>query len=213
MNLHVTIESHTFYLFCNSMWRGFDKEKYLLSVVLGQDVTNVYSQKERKCHLLPVINWMKFVETFFQIIHHQLSIVHWVRSDRLHKHHCCSLSLSSSDVAWSSVALLTPYPKRDWIDRSAHNDKLTHLLLVIWWTFTNYKTESCHSLPVYYGIRLLITIGSITHKLLSWVNIAGLSSSNITHPLISMSPDAATTNMATTNLCFTQLFIGHLDHN
>ena len=46
--------------------------------------------------------------------------------------------------------------------------------------------ESCHSLPVNYGTSLLITKGSITHKLLSWDNISDLCWCNVTNPLILM---------------------------
>jgi len=65
----------------------------------------------------------------------------------------------------------------DWFDKSAYNDRITHLLLVIWCTWDHLpkiKVESCHSLPVDYGTRLLITRASVTHKLLSWDNISEL---------------------------------------
>ena len=76
-------------------------------------IIHKHKQTERKSHLLPVINPIKLVETLFQIIaylSHQLSVVHWVMSDQLHKHQCCLLSLNRSDAVWSSVALLTPCP-------------------------------------------------------------------------------------------------------
>ncbi len=123
-------------------------------------VSDVYEQTERKqpeCHLLPVISAKGFVETVFQIIAcHQLSVVHWVMSDKLHKHQHCLLSLSRSGVVWSSVTLLTPYP---W------EAGLTSLLTMIdeltcYWSYDaqcdhlqlpQIKIKSCHSLPVDYG--------------------------------------------------------------
>ena len=54
---------------------------------------------------------------------------------------------------------------------------------------------------------------SITHKLLSWDNISDLFWCNVTHPLISTPSAPAIINIVTTNLCFTQLFVGdHLSH-
>ena len=118
---------------------------------------------------------------------------------------------------WSTVVLLTPCPWESWltslltmIDQltcySSYDVPCDHL--------PNIKIESCHSLPVNYGTWLLITKGSITHKLLSWDNISDLCLFNVTYPLISISSDQATNNMVTvTNLCFTQLSIGHLKHD
>ena len=154
----------------------FEKEKYLLSVVFGHDVMFITKQKENVAYFLLVIQW--FVETLFQIIAcHQLSVVHWVMPDKLYKHPCCLLSLSRSDVVWCGIVLLTPCP---W------DAGLTSLLTMIdqltcywlydapWDHLPKINIESCHSLPVDYGTRLLITKGSITHKLLSWDNISDL---------------------------------------
>jgi len=163
---------------------------------------------------------MKFVETLFQItIYYQLSVVHWVMSDKLYKHQCCLLSLSRSDVVWSNVVLLTPCP---W------ETGLTSLLTMIdqltcywpygapWDHLPKIKIESCHSLPVDYGTRVLITKGSITHKLLSWDNIPDLYVVQCHLPTeinIIRSCCQLEYGDTVTNLCFTQLFIGHLKHD
>ena len=109
MNAHHSKVLHTSCLFSISLWRGFGKEKYLLPVVLGQDVMFICRNKG---HLLAVIDPLKF-ETFFQVIvYHQHSIVHSIMADNdiLHKHPSCLLSLSRSDVVWDSVVSLTPCP-------------------------------------------------------------------------------------------------------
>ena len=92
----------------------FEKEQYLLSVVLQQHVMLLARQK--KCYLLSVINSMKFVETLFQIIvYHQLSVVHCIMSDKLHKHQCCLLSLNRSDMGEAMLYYSLPVHERlDW---------------------------------------------------------------------------------------------------
>ena len=66
---------------------------------------------------------------------------------------------------------------RDGIDKSAYNDKLTHLLLVMW--CTSGLLSKCHSLPVDYGTRLLITKGTILtnwcHETIYQVNASSMS--------------------------------------
>ncbi len=145
MNLHLTKGSHTSCLFCNSLWRGIEKEKCSLSGVLGSDVMFI---SRDKCHLLPVINPMKFVETLFQIIGcsnfllftelYLMSCAN-LMSPTFFKHVRCGMkqcSITHSLSTW------------DCIDDSSYNDGLTHLLLVTWYTphFLKIKIESCHSL-------------------------------------------------------------------
>ena len=155
------------------LWKG-----EIFTVCYFETWCNVYKQTERKYYSLPVINSMKFVETLYQgIICYQHSVVHWVMSNKLYKHQCCLLSLKSSDEMWSTVVLLTPCPWKT---------GLTSLLTMIdqltcYWSYhapcdhlPKLKIELCHSLPVDYGTRLLITQESITHKLLSWDNISDL---------------------------------------
>ena len=167
----------------------------------------VYNQAKKKSHLLPVINQMAFVEIIFQMmVCHQHSVVHWVMSDKLHKHQCCLLSLSRSDVVWCSCCIT--HSLRDRIDKSASSDRLTHFLLVIWCTITSF-TKHKESIMSLTSCRLWDkTVDhkrSVTHKLLSWDKLSDLCYVIQCHlPTESISLDHATKNMVTTHLCFTQ---------
>ena len=55
MNLHVTKGSHTSCLFDNNLRRGFEKAKYLLSVVLGHNVMFISRQKGNVTYFLLLI--------------------------------------------------------------------------------------------------------------------------------------------------------------
>ena len=91
------------------------KKKNLLSVVLGEDVMFVYKQTERKCHLLSVINPMKFFEALFQITY-VTNFLLFIELCQINcTNICCLLSLSGSDVVWGSVVLLTPYQWETWL--------------------------------------------------------------------------------------------------
>ena len=81
------------------------------------------------------------------------------------------------------------------------------------WDCQKIKIEWCHSLPVDYGTRLLITKWSITHKLLSWDNTYIRSMLVQCHLPTNINNIRSCHPMVTTNLCFTQLFIGHLKHD
>ena len=157
------------------LWKG-----EIFTVCCFGTCGNVYKQTERKCYLLPVINPMKLIETVFQrLVCHQLSVVHWVMSDKLYKHQCLLSLCRPVRCGVRQCCITHSLSMRDCIHKSACNDidRSTHLLLVIWCTmgsFTKIKIELCHSLPVDYGTRLLITKGSITHILLSWDNISYL---------------------------------------
>ena len=99
---------------------------------------------------------------------------------------------------------------RDWIDKSAYSDRLTHLLS--FHSLLKMKIESCHSLPVDYGTTLLIKKEIL---LTNWCHETNIRSMLVQCHLptgtdISTSSDPATKNMVTTDLCFTQLMIGHL---
>jgi hypothetical protein len=94
---------------------------------------NVYKQTRKKCHLPPVINQMKFVDTLSERMSptSYCSLSHvWQTAQRS----CCLHSLSWSDsVVWGSVTvLLTPCPRETGLTSLlAMNDGLTHFLLVI----------------------------------------------------------------------------------
>jgi len=126
------------YLFCNGMWRGFEKEKYLLSVVLVQDVMFICKRTGRKCHSHPVTTQMNFWDSL---------------SDKnMSPTFCCSLSClincaNINDTYFLEVGQMQckamfkyindithSLSMRDWIDKSAYNDRLTHLLLITWYT-------------------------------------------------------------------------------
>ena len=111
ISLYLTKVSHTSCL-CIACEEVSDLKRQNIHCLLFGTKCNVSKQRERKCHLLSVINPMEFVETLFWITeYHQLSIVHSVMSDNLHKHQCCLPSLSSSDMVWGNgVVLLTPCP-------------------------------------------------------------------------------------------------------
>ena len=55
MDTHISKGWHTSCLFCNSLWRGFEKEKYLLSVVLRHDVIFISRQKGNVTYFLLLI--------------------------------------------------------------------------------------------------------------------------------------------------------------
>ena len=129
---------------------------------------------------------MKFVEILFQIIIcHQLPVVHCLMSDKLYKYQCCLLSLSRSDVVWSSVVSLTPCPQETGLTSLfTMICRSTHLLFVIWCTiisFTKIKIESSLT-PCRWWDKAADEKKSITHKLSSWDNASDLSSSiSLTH--------------------------------
>ncbi len=132
---------------------------------------HIYRQTEGKFHLHSVINPMKFVETLFQLtVCHQLSIVPWIMSVKLHKYQCCLLSSSRSDVVWGSVVLLTTCPQQtglthllamiDWLtcywsydapwDHLLTNLNVTHFLYIMgwdcWWQKEALLTNCCHQI-------------------------------------------------------------------
>ena len=99
-------ESHTSCLFCNSLWRGFKKD-ILFTVCCFGTRSDVYKKVERKNHLLPVIDQMKFVNTLSDNNTFCSSFSH---SDRLYTHQCYLLSVNWSDMMWSHFVFLTPCP-------------------------------------------------------------------------------------------------------
>ena len=149
----------TYVLFAMACEEALKRRNINIYCLLFWDMINTYKQTESKCYLLSVIDPMKFVETLFQIIVcHKLSVVHWAMSNKLYKHQCCLLSLSRSDVVWSSVVLLSPCPwETELISLLTMIDPLTCYWLydVSWDHLPKIKIESCHSLPVDLVTRLL----------------------------------------------------------
>ena len=128
MGSSVTKEAHTSCLSCNSS-EGILNGRNIYCLLFWDRMW--CSQMERKSPLLPVINSVKFVET--------------LSNKSMSPTFCCSLSY----VSWAAQTsmLLTFFKQvrcsvnqcsithslsmRDRIDKSAHNDWLTYLLLVM----------------------------------------------------------------------------------
>ena len=90
----------------------------------------IFSRQRKESYLLSVIDTMKFVETF--------SDNRYVTNFLLFIELCISVQTSMLLTFFEQVrcgvklcCITNPLPIRDWIEKSAYNDRSTHFLLVV----------------------------------------------------------------------------------
>ena len=121
---------HPNFFYYSLLWEG-----KIFTVCCVGTSCNVFKQTETKSYLLSVINSMKFVETLCQIIVHisptfcySLSYICLISCTNIN----ATYFLYTGQIWVKQCCITHSLSMRDWIDKSAYNDRLTHLLWFIW---------------------------------------------------------------------------------
>ena len=205
--------TYILFVFAIACEENFNLNRRNIYCLLFWDKMKCLFQTERKCHSLPVINSINFVETLlnnsvmsptFYCSFSYICIITCTNVNVAHFLETCQCQIGWDMVCQGSIVLLTPYLSENWLTSLlTMTDQLT-----LYWSYDapcdhlpTINNWACHSLPVDYGTRLLITKGSVTHKLLSWDNISYLCYSNVTYPLVSITSAPLAKNVVTTVTC------------